>query len=142
MKGFRDFILRGNVVDLAIGVVIGAAFAALTTAFSTAFLKPLIAIFVGERCNTTTDPTCKNIGAHFTVRGHDFLYGDFITAIITFLITAAVIYFFVVRPLNALLSRYQPPPEPAKPMKDCSECLSSIPAAATKCAFCSSKQPV
>ena len=135
MKGFRDFILRGNVVDLAVGVVIGAAFAALVSAFGKAFLNPLIALFVGTpKCDKTVPQPCE--GAHFVIRGQHFVYGEFITGIITFLITAAVVYFFVVRPLNALMERYKKEPEPTDPTQTCPECLSSIPAAATRCLFC------
>lgn len=142
MKGFRDFILRGNVVDLAVGVVIGAAFAALTTAFGSAFLKPLIALFVGtKKCDVLIDAKCEQLGAHFTINGQNFLYGDFVTAIITFLITASVVYFFVVKPINHLMDRFKSEPAPGLPTKDCTECLSTIPEAATKCAFCASKQP-
>lgn len=143
MKGFRQFILRGNVVDLAVGVVIGAAFAALITAFGAAFLKPLIALFVGTKeCDVLVDAKCEQLGAHFTVNGQNFLYGDFLTAVFTFLITAAVLYFFVVRPINHLMDRYKSAPAPSAPTKDCTECLSTIPQAAARCAFCTSKQPV
>lgn len=141
MKGFREFILRGNVVDLAIGVVIGAAFATLVGAFGKAFLNPLIALFVGTpKCKPTDPQPCE--GAHFVIRGQHFGYGEFITAIITFLITAVVIYFFVVRPVNALMSRYSKEPDPTELTKECPECMSKIPVPATRCMFCTTKVPV
>src|ERR1700712_7074 len=140
MMGFRQFILRGNVVDLAVGVVIGAAFTALTTALGTAFIKPLLAVFLGNpHCVVAVDHPC---GAYFTIHGQQFGYGDFVTAIITFLMTAAVLYYFVVRPLNLLMEKFNPPPEPVKPTKECTECLSAIPVLAKKCSFCTSEQPV
>jgi large conductance mechanosensitive channel len=107
LKGFRDFILRGNVVDLAVGIVIGAAFTAVVTTFTTSFLKPLIAVFGGGK---TAKP-----GARFTVNGQVFDWGAFVNAVITFLLIAAVIYFLVVYPMNELAKRRkrgeEPPPE-------------------------------
>jgi large conductance mechanosensitive channel len=105
LKGFRDFIMRGNVVDLAVGIVIGAAFTAVVTAFTTAFLKPLIQLLSGG----------KGISAGaFTVRGVPFDWASFINACITFILTAAVLYFLVVYPLNRLAERRargeEPPP--------------------------------
>jgi large conductance mechanosensitive channel len=105
LKGFRDFIMRGNVVDLAVGIVIGAAFTAVVTAFTTAFLKPLIQLLSGGKGITA--------GA-FTVRGVPFDWASFINACITFILTAAVLYFLVVYPLNRLAERRargeEPPP--------------------------------
>ncbi len=95
IKGFKDFILRGNVVDLAVGVAIGAAFGALVAAFSAAFINPLIALVTGG----------DDVGGQFVVNDVPFPYGAFITAIITFLITAAAIYFVVVVPVNNLMER-------------------------------------
>lgn len=107
LKGFRDFILRGNVVDLAVGIVIGAAFTTLVTSFTTSFLKPLIAVFGGGRAN--------KLGATFHVNGQLFDWGAFVNAAITFLLTAAVLYFLVVFPMNELAKRRKrgeaPPPE-------------------------------
>jgi len=104
LKGFKDFIMRGNVVDLAVGVVIGAAFTAVVTGFTNSFLKPLIDVFSGG----------GDVGGKFKVNGVDFPYSTFINALITFLLTAAVIYFFVVFPLNKLAERRargeEPPP--------------------------------
>lgn len=95
VKGFRDFLLRGNVVDLAIAVVIGAAFGALVTATTTAFIKPLIGVFLGGGADAGV----------WTVRGQDFDVTLFLNAVVTFVVTAAVVYFFVVVPLNALMER-------------------------------------
>ena len=95
LKGFRDFILRGNVVDLAVGVVIGAAFGAVVTAFTNAFLNPLIKLLTGG----------AKVGGKFMVSGVAFDYGSFVTALITFVLTAAVIYFFVITPVNKLKDR-------------------------------------
>jgi large conductance mechanosensitive channel len=107
LKGFRDFIMRGNVVDLAVGIVIGAAFTALVTSFTTSFLKPLIAVFGGGSEGKT--------GATFSVNGQHFDWGAFINAVITFLLTAAALYFLVVYPMNKLAERRkrgeEPPPE-------------------------------
>jgi large conductance mechanosensitive channel len=107
LKGFRDFIMRGNVVDLAVGIVIGAAFTALVASFTGSFLKPLIAVFGGG------EP--KKTGATFTVNGQVFDWGAFLNAVITFLLTAAALYLFVVYPMNKLAERRkrgeEPPPE-------------------------------
>lgn len=127
LKGFRSFILRGNVVDLAIGVVIGAAFGAVVTALVKDLITPIIAAIGGK-------PDFS--GLYFTVNNSKFLYGDFINAVISFLIIAAAIYFLVVVPVNRLMARFKPTAEAPTPTKDCPYCLSSIPAAATRCAFC------
>jgi large conductance mechanosensitive channel len=129
MRGFRDFLLRGNVVDLAIAVVIGVAFGAVVTAFVKDLITPLIAAIGGK----------PNFSAlSFTVNKSHFLYGDFIDALIAFAIIAAVIYFFVVVPYGRLMARFKPMPEPA-PTRDCPFCTSNIPAAATRCPFCTSE---
>src|ERR1700694_1820912 len=127
MKGFKAFLLRGNVVDLAIGVVIGIAFGVVVTAFVKALVTPLIAALFGK----------PDFGAlTFTINNSKFLYGDFVNAVLAFLIVAAVIYFFVVVPYSALLarSRKEPPADPTT--KKCTECLSEIPIDARRCAFC------
>ena len=131
MKGFRAFLLRGNVVDLAIAVVIGLAFATVVTAFVKDLVTPLIAALGGK-------PDFASL--YFTVNHARFLYGDFLNALLAFLVIAAVIYFFVVVPLNALIarSRKEPPVDPTT--KKCSECLSEIPVGARRCAFCTSPQ--
>ena len=132
MKGFKAFLLRGNVVDLAIAVVIGVAFGAVVTAFVKDLVTPLIAAIGGK-------PDFGSL--YFTINNSKFMYGDFFNAVISFLIIAAVIYFFVVLPINALIarSRKEPPADPTT--KKCTECLSDIPIGARRCAFCTSPQP-
>ena len=127
MKGFRDFVLRGNVVDLAIAVLIGAAFGALVKSFTDDMLTPLLGAFGGVRDFSALT---------FELNGSRFLYGSFINAVIAFLITAAVLYFLVVKPVNTLMARYRTQPEPTAPVRDCPECLSKIPVKASRCAFC------
>jgi large conductance mechanosensitive channel len=126
-REFKQFLTRGNVVDLAVAVVIGAAFGALIASFVENLLTPLIAAIFGE-------PDFSALT--FTINGSVFRYGAFINAVITFLTVAAAIFFFVVRPVNALASRAQsePPADPAS--KKCPECLSEVPLEARRCAFC------
>jgi len=131
MGGFKKFLLRGNVVDLAVAVLIGAAFGTLVVALTKDFITPLLAAIGGK-------PDFGTL--HFTVNKSKFLYGDFINALIAFVLLAAVVYFFIVLPVNRLMERYKPTAEEPVPVKDCAECLSSIPAAARKCAFCASPQ--
>ena len=132
MRGFKAFLLRGNVVDLAIAVVIAVAFATVVTAFVKDLVTPLIAALGGK-------PDFASL--YFTINHAKFLYGDFINVLIAFLIIAAVIYFFVVIPYQAMLarSRKEAPADPTT--KKCSECLSEIPKDARRCAFCTSPQP-
>jgi large conductance mechanosensitive channel len=132
LKGFRDFILRGNVVDLAVAVIIGAAFNAIVTSFTKDVLGQFIAAIVGK-------PDFS--GVVFKVNGTPILIGNFLNAAISFLIVATVVYFGVVLPLNTLLAHLQKP-APAAPSssKTCPECLSEIPLAAKRCAHCT--QPV
>ena len=130
LKGFRQFVLRGNVLDLAVAVVIGGAFAAVVTALVKDLLTPLIAALVGK-------PDFSAIT--FTVNGSQFLIGDFINALIAFLLMAAAVYFFVVAPVNAIVERRRRGEPPADPTtKKCPECLSEVPIAARRCAFCTS----
>jgi large conductance mechanosensitive channel len=131
LKGFKQFLLRGNVVDMAVGIVIGAAFGAVVTGFVKDLLTPFIAALVKQ-------PDFSALT--FTVNGSKFLYGDFINAAVAFLIIAGAVYFFVVLPMNALISRskHEPPPDPTT--KKCTECLSEIPIGAKRCAFCTSPQ--
>jgi large conductance mechanosensitive channel len=138
VEGFRKFILRGNVVDLAIGVAIGAAFAAIVTATVTGLINPFIGLF-GLGSNLDAKVAC--IGTCIGNQGHQFYWGKVISAAINFLIIAAVLYFFVMRPVNTLMSRFKTERDPETPNKDCPECLSSIPEAATRCAFCAVEQP-
>ena len=132
MDGFKKFLLRGNVVDLAVAVVIGAAFGAVVTAFVAAFITPLVGVVTGA----SGDFTKKT----FEVSGVTFPYGLFVQALLTFVIVAAVVYFFVVKPINRLMERFKTEPEVASTTKECPECLSSIPAAALRCAFCTVEQ--
>ncbi len=132
LSGFKQFILRGNVVDLAVGVVIGAAFGGVVTALTKDLLTPLIAALVGK-------PDFSSIS--FAVNGSVFPVGDFINAVISFLLIAAAVYFFVITPLNALMARVKKSPVPADPTtKKCPECLSEIPIDARRCMNCT--QPV
>lgn len=124
---FKAFILRGNVIDLAIAVVIGAAFGAVVTAFVEDFVTPLIAALGGQ-------PDFSALS--FTINGSIFRYGHFLNAVISFLIIAAVIFFFVVVPLNTLIARSRREPTPDPSTRKCPECLSEIPIAARRCAFC------
>lgn len=129
--GFKQFLLRGNVVDLAVGVVVGAAFGAVVTEFTKDLLTPLIAALVGK-------PDFSAI--HFEINGSKFLVGNFINAIIAFLLVATAVYYFVVLPVNTLINRTKKEPVPADPTtKKCPECLSEIPIPATRCAFCTSQ---
>lgn len=130
LDGFKKFILRGNVVDLAVGVVIGAAFGGVVTAFTKDLLTPLIAALVGK-------PDFSSVG--FKIGETAFPVGDFINAIVSFLLVAGAVYFFVVLPLNALMARLNPAKEATPATKPCPECLSDIPIAARRCAFCTSE---
>jgi large conductance mechanosensitive channel len=129
VSGFRAFLLRGNVVDLAIAVVIGAAFGAVVTAFVRDIITPLIAAIGGK-------PNFASLS--FTINHSRFLYGDFINFLIAFIIIAAVIYYFVVVPYNRVMNRFKPQPEPA-PTRECPFCTSSVSQAATRCPFCTSE---
>jgi large conductance mechanosensitive channel len=132
LDGFKKFILRGNVVDMAVGVVIGAAFGAVVTELTKAFLTPLIALLVGK-------PDYSNL--KFIVRTTTFPIGDFINAVISFVLIAAAVYFFVVVPVNWLIARMHKGDKPADPTtKKCPECLSEIPIDARRCSHCT--QPV
>jgi len=132
MKGFKQFLLRGSVVDLAVGVVVGAAFGSVVTALVKDLLTPLIAAIVKQ-------PDFSAFS--FTVNGSKFLYGEFINAIVSFVIIAAAVYYAVVLPMNALTARAHREEKPADPTtKKCPECLSEIPITARRCAHCT--QPV
>ena len=134
MDGFKKFLLRGNVVDLAVAVVIGAAFGAVVTAFVEAFVTPLVGVATGA-----TGDFSEKSGE---LAGVEFPYGLFIQALLSFIVIAAVVYFFVVKPINRLMERFKTEPEVETPTKACPECLSSIPQPATRCAFCTVEQLV
>jgi len=129
LRGFKQFLLRGNVVDMAVGIVMGAAFGAVVSGLVKDLLTPLIAAIFKQ-------PDFS--GLVFTINGSRFLYGDFINALLSFLIIAAAIYFFVVVPVNALIarSRKEAPADPST--KKCPECRSEIASDARRCAFCTS----
>ena len=133
LKGFRDFILRGNVVDLAVAVVVGAAFTKIITAVVNDIITPLVGAIFGSH-GKFQDYT-------FEIHHSAFAYGDLIDAILSFVIVAAIVYFVVVMPVAALLARFNPPlPEEPVSTKECRDCLSTIPAAARRCAFCTVEQ--
>jgi large conductance mechanosensitive channel len=142
VDGFRKFVLRGNVVDLAVGIVIGAAFGAVVTAFVTGVITPLVGLAGSQnfdKLGVCLKGSCP-VDANGIPTGHVLLYGSVLTAILSFLILAFVIYFFVVKPLNRLMERYKTEPDVATPTKECPECLSNIPVAALRCAFCTVEQ--
>jgi large conductance mechanosensitive channel len=130
LKDFRQFILRGNLVDLAVAVVIGAAFSAVVAALVKDLITPLIAAIGGN-------PDFSDLT--FTINGSVFRYGDFLNALIAFLIVAAVVFFLVIKPVNALLERMRTEPPVAEETRDCPECLSQIPTAARRCAYCTAE---
>lgn len=131
LKGFRDFILRGNVVDLAIAVIIGAAFNAIVNSAVKDILTQVIAAIVGK-------PDFSNVV--FKLNGTPIYIGNFINATISFLIVAFVVYFFIVVPTNKIMARFKPPVVEAPTTKKCPQCKSDIPIDATRCAHCT--QPV
>ena len=130
LKGFKEFIMRGNVIDLAVAVVIGVAFGAVVTSFVGDVLTPLIAAIVGK-------PDFSALAV--TLNGSAINYGLFLNALISFALIAAAVYFFIIAPMNAYTARSrrgEAPPDPTS--KKCPECMSDIPIAAKKCAFCTS----
>ena len=127
MKDFKEFLLRGNLVDMAVGIVIGVAFAAVVTALVSDLITPLIAAIGGN-------PDFS--GLSFTINKSHFLYGAFINALIAFLVIAAVVFFLVVKPVNALMSRLRTEPPVVETTRKCPYCLSEIPIEASRCAFC------
>lgn len=130
-KGFRDFVLRGNVVDLAVAVVIGAAFTAIVNALVADIINPLIAAIVHK-------PDFSFL--LLNVNGGILKYGDFLNALIAFALIAATVYFLVVVPVNTLMAKFRPKPTEVPKTKPCPECLSDIPLAAKRCSHCA--QPV
>ena len=130
MKEFRQFILRGSLVDLAVAVVIGTAFAAVIAALVADLITPLIAAIGGKQDFSSLA---------FHINGSRFAYGSFINALLSFLIVAAVLFFFVIKPVNALMNRRRTEPEVDATTRECPECLSQVPIAARRCAFCTSE---
>ena len=131
LRDFKTFLLRGNVVDLAVAVVMGAAFGALVTALVRDIMTPIIALIFGK----------PNFGSlSFTINGSHFRYGDFLNYLFSFLTIAATVFFFVVQPVNALTRRHKAKPDDDADTRPCTECLSDIPQEARRCAFCASPQ--
>ena len=127
IKGFKDFILRGNVIDLAVAVIIGAAFTAIVTSLVTNIITPLVAAIVGK-------PDFSALT--FNLNGGIIKYGSFLNSVIDFLLLATVVYFFIVVPMNYALSHFKKPVVATPDSKTCLQCLSEIPLAATRCKFC------
>ena len=130
MKDFKEFLLRGNLVDMAVGVVIGLAFAAVISAVVADLITPLIAAIGGK-------PDFGSLT--FTINGSHFLYGHFINALISFVVIAAVVFYLVLKPVNALMASRRTEPPVASTTRPCPQCLSEIPLAATRCAFCTAE---
>ena len=128
LKGFKQFLLRGNVVDMAVGIVIGAAFGAVVTGLVKDLLTPFIAAVVKQ-------PDFSALT--FTLNGSKFLYGDFVNALLSFLIVSAAVYFFVVLPINALMARMKKNPPPTQPHAN-ARMPEQNPIGARRCAFCTS----
>jgi large conductance mechanosensitive channel len=129
MSGFKQFLLRGNVVDMAVGIVVGAAFGTVVTSFVKDLLTPFIAALVGQ-------PDFSSIA--FQINGSKFAIGNFVNSLVSFVIIAAAVYFAVVLPINALVARKHKQPPASPTIKRCPECLSEIPLEAKRCAFCTS----
>jgi len=129
MSGFKKFLVRGNVVDLAVAVVIGAAFGSVVKALVADLITPLIGVFGGV-------PDFSAL--YFEINRSRFMIGDFINNVLSFLILATIIYFFVVLPVEKLMDRYKPE-EPPAATKECPECLSKVPVGARRCAFCTAE---
>jgi large conductance mechanosensitive channel len=128
LMGFKEFLLRGNLIDLAVAVVVGVAFTALVSAFVKDLVTPLVAAIAGKHDFGTLS---------VTVNGSRFAYGDFFNALLSFVLIAAVIFFLVVQPVNRLMDRLGLTPKEG-PVRDCPACLSKVPQAATRCAYCTS----
>ena len=129
LKDLKTFLLRGNVVDLAVAVVIALAFGDLVEALIADIITPVVSIPGGADFS----------GLEFTVNGSVFRYGHFINAVIAFLTVAATVFTFVVQPFNALMNRRKTEPDVERTTRECPECLSSIPVAARRCAFCTAE---
>lgn len=131
MSGFKKFLLRGNVVDMAVGVIIGVAFAGVINALVKDLITPIVAAIGGQ-------PDFSAIA--FSLNGSKFAIGDFLNALTSFVIIAAVVYFLVVLPVNSLVARFKQEPPSDPTTKECAECASTIPIKAKRCAFCTSLQ--
>ena len=127
IKGFRDFILRGNVMDLAVAVIIGTAFTAIVTSLTANIINPLLGAFIGK-------PNFDYLVGH--VHGAEVKYGSFLTSVLNFVILAGVVYFFLVLPAQYLLKKYNPPAVEPVTTRPCPQCLGDIPIPATRCKFC------
>jgi large conductance mechanosensitive channel len=130
LKDFRAFILRGNLVDMAVGIVIGLAFVALVNALIKDLITPIVAAIAGKQDFSALS---------FSIHNSRFFYGDFINAVITFVSIAAAVFFFVVKPVNMLMARRKTEPPVDETVRTCPECLSEIPVAASRCAFCTTQ---
>jgi large conductance mechanosensitive channel len=130
LEDFKEFLLRGNLVDMAVGIVIGVAFGALVTALVEDLITPIIAAIAGK-------PDFSSLS--FTINGSHFLYGAFVNALVAFVSIAAAVFFFVVKPVNALMARRRAEPPADDTVRQCPECLSEIPRAARRCAFCTAE---
>ncbi len=131
LKGFRDFVLRGNVIDLAVAVIVGSAFNSVVQALVKDLMTPLLAAIGGK-------PDFSDL--YFTVNKSRFMYGDFLNAVITFLINTAVVYFVIVLPMNRIMERIKRGERVDPADKTCPECLSKIPLLAKRCKFCTAQQ--
>ena len=130
LKEFKQFLTRGNLVELAVAVVIGLAFAALVAAFVADLITPIVAAIIGKQDFSSLT---------FTINDSVFKYGDFLNVAISFVSTAAAVFFFVVKPYNAMVQRARREPTPDPTTKKCPECLSEIPVDARRCAYCTSE---
>jgi len=130
IKEFRTFLVRGNLVDLAVAIVVGVAFGALINALVSDLLTPVVAAIFGKHDFSSLA---------FTIHKSRFLYGDFINAVLTFIAVAAAVFFFVVKPVNHLMARWKTEPPVGADTRACPECLSDIPKAARRCAFCTTE---
>lgn len=131
LREFKKFLIGGDLVTIAVGLVMALVFAAVVSAFVKDIITPIIGLIFGK-------PNFSSLS--FTINSSHFLYGDFINAVFTFVTTGLAVFFFVVRPYNALRERTRRAPDPDSDVRPCTECLSDIPKAATRCAFCTSDQ--